>query len=227
MWDEAAQPADEGVQLCETHGHNAFARYFLYIQAILGAARGQADEAEATAERIIRRAMPKGASRAAHHGHHAAAVAAPGHGDFAGAYEHTNAAGPAGSPASTQLRAAGWSRRPAETSKTHTLTPQELETARPAACGLTNKQTAKRLFLSHRTAGAHLYQIYPKLGITSRAMLRDARAHARRRGPGPQRVGQELPPPLQGRMACQVTSVHGTTHHNQSRQVRYRRQTAR
>ncbi|WP_437114940.1 hypothetical protein [Streptomyces flaveolus] len=29
------------------------------------------------------------------------------------------------------------------------------------------------MFLSHRTVGAHLYQICPKLGITSRAMLRD------------------------------------------------------
>ncbi|WTF74466.1 helix-turn-helix transcriptional regulator [Streptomyces sp. NBC_01594] len=56
----------------------------------------------------------------------------------------------------------------------HTLTPQELETARLAASGLTNKQIAERLFLSHRTVGAHLYQIYPKLGITSRAMLRGA-----------------------------------------------------
>jgi DNA-binding CsgD family transcriptional regulator len=30
------------------------------------------------------------------------------------------------------------------------------------------------LFLSHRTVGSHLYRIFPKLGITSRAQLRDA-----------------------------------------------------
>jgi len=30
------------------------------------------------------------------------------------------------------------------------------------------------LFLSHRTIGSHLYRIFPKLGIISRAQLRDA-----------------------------------------------------
>ncbi|MFD7135233.1 response regulator transcription factor [Streptomyces sp. NPDC059894] len=56
------------------------------------------------------------------------------------------------------------------------LTVQELEIATLAATGLTNKQIAERLFLSHRTIGTHLYQIYPKLGINSRAALRDALA---------------------------------------------------
>ena len=45
-----------------------------------------------------------------------------------------------------------------------------------AAAGLSNKQIGQQLFLSHRTVGAHLYQIFPKLGITSRAALRDALA---------------------------------------------------
>ncbi|KUO21563.1 LuxR family transcriptional regulator [Streptomyces dysideae] len=77
--------------------------------------------------------------------------------------------------AEQELRAAGWNRRSPREPKAHTLlTPQEWEIARLAASGLTNKQIAERLFLSHRTVGAHLYQVYPKLGITSRAMLRDA-----------------------------------------------------
>ena len=56
---------------------------------------------------------------------------------------------------------------------------------RPALCGpppprcvgtggLTNKQIAARLLLSPRTVGTHLYHVFPKLGITSRAGLRDA-----------------------------------------------------
>ena len=54
------------------------------------------------------------------------------------------------------------------------LTLQEREIARLAATGLTNRQIATRLYLSPRTVSAHLYRIFPKLGITSRAALRDA-----------------------------------------------------
>jgi DNA-binding NarL/FixJ family response regulator len=42
--------------------------------------------------------------------------------------------------------------------------------------GLSNRQIGERLFLSHRTIGSHLYRIFPKLEITSRAQLRDALA---------------------------------------------------
>jgi DNA-binding CsgD family transcriptional regulator len=78
--------------------------------------------------------------------------------------------------AGNELRATGirTPRRSATTSPV--LTPQQREIAELAGSGLTNKQIAERLFLSHRTVGAHLYQIYPKLGITSRAALRDALA---------------------------------------------------
>ncbi|MGW3664725.1 ATP-binding protein [Streptomyces sp. NPDC005141] len=300
MWDEAAQLADEGIELCETHGYTAFAWYFLYIQSILHAARGDSGQADATAEKIIHRAMRQRAYCAAHYAHHSSTVAALGRGDFADAYEHANAISPVGSltshaphalwvamdmveaavrtnrqpeaaahvramreadvarissrhallmdaaaalattdddealglftkaltvpgaerwlfdfarvqlaygerlrrvrattesrgplsaalstfehlgarpwveRAETELRAAGGGTRRTGTSNVHALTPQELEIAKLAASGLTNKQVAERLFLSHRTVGAHLYQIYPKLGITSRGMLRDA-----------------------------------------------------
>ena len=56
------------------------------------------------------------------------------------------------------------------------LTPQQREIALLAAAGLTNKQIAERLFLSPRTVAAHLRQLFPKLGVASRAALRDALA---------------------------------------------------
>ncbi|GGZ51247.1 transcriptional regulator [Streptomyces inusitatus] len=53
------------------------------------------------------------------------------------------------------------------------LTPQQERIARLAAGGLTNREIGERLFLSPRTVGSHLYQVYPKLGISSRRQLRD------------------------------------------------------
>jgi DNA-binding NarL/FixJ family response regulator len=54
------------------------------------------------------------------------------------------------------------------------LTPQEREIAELAAQGLTNRDIAARLFLSPRTVGYHLHKVFPKLGISVRAQLRDA-----------------------------------------------------
>ncbi|WP_327699375.1 helix-turn-helix transcriptional regulator [Streptomyces sp. NBC_00459] len=53
------------------------------------------------------------------------------------------------------------------------LTPQQFQIARLAAAGLTNREIGERIFLSPRTVGFHLYRIFPKLGITGRAQLRD------------------------------------------------------
>ncbi|HTT55458.1 MAG TPA: AAA family ATPase [Streptosporangiaceae bacterium] len=76
--------------------------------------------------------------------------------------------------AATELRAAGQALPQASACATPALTPQEREIALLAASGLTNKQIGERLFLSHRTVGFHLHRLFPKLGVSSRAALRDA-----------------------------------------------------
>jgi DNA-binding NarL/FixJ family response regulator len=73
-----------------------------------------------------------------------------------------------------EIRATGFRQADGSSSGPAALTAQELQIARLAASGLTNKQIAERLYLSHRTVGAHLYRIFPKLGVTTRAGLRDA-----------------------------------------------------
>jgi DNA-binding CsgD family transcriptional regulator len=64
--------------------------------------------------------------------------------------------------------------KPANTAETAELTAKEYEVAQLAARGLTNKQIGAELFLSPRTVGTYLYRAYPKLGVSTRAALRDA-----------------------------------------------------
>ena len=78
--------------------------------------------------------------------------------------------------AGNELRATGLSVGTAGGTGPASLTPQQREIALLAAAGLTNKQIAERLFLSPRTVAAHLRQLFPKLGVASRAALRDALA---------------------------------------------------
>jgi DNA-binding NarL/FixJ family response regulator len=70
-----------------------------------------------------------------------------------------------------QLRATGETSRPRTLGACDQLTPQELQIAQMAADGLTNREIGQKLYLSHRTVGSHLYRIFPKLDITSRAQL--------------------------------------------------------
>jgi DNA-binding NarL/FixJ family response regulator len=71
-----------------------------------------------------------------------------------------------------QLRATGEKSRPRIPEARDQLTPQELQIAQMAADGLTNREIGQKLYLSHRTISSHLYRVFPKLGITSRAELR-------------------------------------------------------
>jgi DNA-binding CsgD family transcriptional regulator len=299
-WDEAQQFADEGLELARTGGGEWLQAWmFNHRKAVLAAARGDPDTAQARADEIVQWAAPRGAGLAETHARHVHVLMALGRADFDDAYRQASAISPPGvlashvplalwvamdlveaavrigryaeaaahvtairdadvaalSPrlallataseaiaapdelapglferalavpgadrfpfdlgrvrlcygerlrrarattdaraqltaaleiferlrarpwvarAAGELRAAGQADPRADHRSRVPLTPQELEIAELAAAGLTNKQIGQRLFLSHRTVGAHLYQIFPKLSVTSRAALRDA-----------------------------------------------------
>jgi DNA-binding CsgD family transcriptional regulator len=312
QWEEAGQLADEGLRVCED-GYRFFAWYFVFIQALLAAARGDHDGSRALADRITRWAEPRGVQMAEIRGRHTRLLSEIGQQDFEEAYRHAVAISPAGTlpshnphalwvafdlveaaartgrnaeasahvatmaearvaaisprmallhygaaalaaPDSEALRlfdralsvpgagrwpfdlarvqlaygerlrrdqstaesrihlaaaletfdrlgARPWAERAAgelrATGQTKArlgyqvrqeLTPREHEIAMLAATGLTNKEIGQRLFLSPRTVANHLFRTFPKLGITSRAALRDALASA---ADGPNMHGRE------------------------------------
>jgi DNA-binding CsgD family transcriptional regulator len=77
-----------------------------------------------------------------------------------------------------ELRASGETVRRRVPGGWSQLSPQELQIAQLAAEALSNREIGERLYLSHRTVESHLYRLFPKLGITSRAQLRDALENA-------------------------------------------------
>jgi ATP/maltotriose-dependent transcriptional regulator MalT len=79
-----------------------------------------------------------------------------------------------GERARQELRASGETSRRRIPEARDSLSPQELQIAQMAATGMSNREIGRRLFLSHRTVGSHLYHLFPKLGITSRAELRSS-----------------------------------------------------
>ncbi|MFJ3877014.1 AAA family ATPase [Streptomyces sp. NPDC090077] len=75
--------------------------------------------------------------------------------------------------AEAELRAAGVAVETSRHSALRSLTPQRQRIVRLAAQGLTNREIGERLFLSPRTVGTHLYQVFPVLGVSARSQLRD------------------------------------------------------
>lgn len=92
----------------------------------------------------------------------------PGRGDL-----RTARRAPWAERARAELRATGTA-GPSSSAPVAALTWQEQRIADLAARGLTNKEIGERMHLSPRTVSSHLYRVFPKLGITSRAALRDA-----------------------------------------------------
>ena len=85
---------------------------------------------------------------------------------------------PWGERARRELRAAGESSRRRVSDPAERLTAQEVEIASLVAQGMTNREIGRQLFLSPRTVGSHLYRIFPKLGVTTRAQLGTAMARS-------------------------------------------------
>ena len=79
--------------------------------------------------------------------------------------------GPWAERASQELRAAGESSQRRKRVAFDELTPQELQIVQMVSQGLSNRVIAQRLYLSKRTVESHLYRVYPKLDVRSRAQL--------------------------------------------------------
>jgi DNA-binding NarL/FixJ family response regulator len=75
--------------------------------------------------------------------------------------------------AGAELRASGETARRRDPSTRQQLTPHERQVGHLTAPGLSNRQIAEQLFVSRHTVSYHLHKIYAKLGITSRADLRE------------------------------------------------------
>ncbi|HEY6747258.1 MAG TPA: AAA family ATPase [Mycobacteriales bacterium] len=92
--------------------------------------------------------------------------------DALGTFERLGAV-PWAERARAELRATGETARRRAADSVPALTPQERQIARFVATGATNKEVAAQLFVSPRTVDHHLRNVFAKLGVTSRAQLRE------------------------------------------------------
>ena len=100
--------------------------------------------------------------------------------------------------AGNELRATNMTRARMDHQRMPALTAQEQQIVSLAAAGLTNKQIGQRLFLSPRTVGSHLYRVFPKLGVGSRAGLRDALTALAAGDSSPDALGRFASEPVAG-----------------------------
>jgi len=121
-----------------------------------------------------------------------------------------------GDQARRELRASGETSSRRDIAARDQLTAQELQIAQLAAQGLSNRDIAQQLYLSHRTIGTHLYRIFPKLGITSRGELRSALS-ARTATPEIRPDAQRLRPSAHQRADRPVSPGFGSGCHSSTR----------
>ena len=103
QWDEAQQLADEGVELCESHGYRLSGWVGYYVKALLAAGRGDYDTTRALTDQMIQWAAPRRARAIQAYAWQARGLAALGRGDYEEAYQQAAAISPAGTLASHVL----------------------------------------------------------------------------------------------------------------------------
>ena len=95
-WDQAQELADECLELCLAHGYLLQTWTIRYRQALIAAARGAYDVADALTAEVMGWAAPRRIGQAELAAHHVASLAALGRGDFEDAYRHAASISPAG-----------------------------------------------------------------------------------------------------------------------------------
>ena len=95
-WDQAQELADQCPELCLAHGYLLQTWTIRYRQALIAAARGAYDTADALTAEMVGWAAPRRIGQADLAAHHVGSVAALGRGDFEDAYRHAAAISPAG-----------------------------------------------------------------------------------------------------------------------------------
>jgi DNA-binding NarL/FixJ family response regulator len=188
---EAVTLAFEAADVAQRAGAIVSAVSYLGDAARLGAAREAAERLDAiapsfesaftTARALAIRALASGSSTElveAADAHAACGLSGPALGLAELAVAATRDRGPAGVLDRARSLAAELRRQLALAEPTPVastpLTRRELEVARLAATGMTDRDIADALVVSVRTVESHLAATYRKLGITSRQELRDA-----------------------------------------------------
>jgi ATP/maltotriose-dependent transcriptional regulator MalT len=95
-WDRAHDLADKALQLGESNDNFLYAWLFRYYHALIAAARGESQVADAALMQINQWGSPRGVGLAAVITHHVQSLAALGHGEYEDAYQHAAAISPPG-----------------------------------------------------------------------------------------------------------------------------------
>ena len=171
-WDIAIPAAEEARRLASEVGQPIWLATAETAIAMIEAVRGDPVETERATARAEQIALPLGATHLVALAQSGPIVSALAHGRHA---EALRLAERLFDPRS-ELRASGERSRRRMPEARDQLTAQELQIAQLAADGLSNREIGQRLYLSHRTISTHLYRVFPKLEITSRAELSAALA---------------------------------------------------